>query len=366
MSLSLEPKWQSPPPFLILALPRSRTRWLSEFLSWGPWKCTHEEFRHFRSMEDLKSWGSMSFVGSAETAVAPFWRLFGTLPQGVRVVVVRRSPAEVTRSLRRVMKSPPLNLDSAMTKLDAKLTQVERRVPGVLSVSFEDLGTLEGAKRVFEFALLVPFDEAWWRVLAPVNLQEPFTTFERYVEAFAPQLRRMATLAKGAILHDMTLHEVRSLDGVEFQEEPFGVFLRDGVDLFAEHSFAVGETSESFREKNIPYLQAKSDAGELQIVMARSNGRSFGYLMTELTVSREAQNRLAAVETTFFASPDMPGLGMRLQRETLRRLRSKGVSEVWFRAGPRGNGPKMSSMFRRLGAAPSGSLWRLNFDEGTP
>src|SRR5208283_487786 len=98
----------------------------------------------------------------------------------------------------------------------------------------------------------------------------------------------------------------------------------------------------------------------------RSNGRMFGYLMTELTVSRESASRRAAVETTFFASDDAPGLGMKLQRETLRRLRHKGVSEVWFRSGPRGNGPKLGTMFRRLGAAPSGSLWRLNFDEGTP
>jgi hypothetical protein len=86
----------------------------------------------------------------------------------------------------------------------------------------------------------------------------------------------------------------------------------------------------------------------------------FGYLMTELGQSREAPTRTAAVETAFFASPDMPGLGMKLQRETLRQLRAKAISEVWFRAGPRGSGPKLSTMFRRVGAEPSGTLWRLD------
>jgi hypothetical protein len=260
------------------------------------------------------------------------------------------------------MTQAPSNLNFLLKRWDAKLMQVSRRIPGVLTIGYDELSTQEGAKRVFEYALQAPFDEAWWNTLKDVNIQEPFSTFERYAVAFQPQLRRMAELAKGAILREMSLREERSTEGIELAEEPFEVFLRDGVDLFAEHSFAVGEVPESFREKNIPYLQAKSDAGELQIVMARSNGRPFGYLMTELTVSRESATRCAAVETTFFASPDFPGLGMKLQRETLRRLRQKGIDEVWFRAGDRGNGPKMGAMFRRVGAEPSGSLWRLELN----
>jgi hypothetical protein len=262
---------------------------------------------------------------------------------------------------------PPANLNSFLMKLDTKLNQVERRVPGVLSVTYADLATQEGARAVFEYALQVPFDEAWWRTLAPMNLQEPFTTFERYARAYLPQLARMAALAKGAILRDMALRAPRGVEGVEFAEEPFGTFLRDGADLFAEHSFAVGEAPGSFWEKNIPLLQAISDEGALQIVTARSNGRMFGYLMSEIAPSRESPTRVSAVETTFFASGDIPGLGMKLQRETLRRLRTKGVSEVWFRQGDRGDGPRLGSMFRRVGAAPSGSLWRLDLTaEGTP
>ena len=315
-------------------------------------------------MEDVKSWISQPYVGSVETAVAPFWRLLRSISPDVRVVVVRRPIQEVERSLRRVMsvQVSQSSLNSFLRRLDSKLEQIQHRLPNSVTVGYDELMTREGCAKVFEHALQVPFDEAWWRTLALVNLQEPFTTFERYAVAFRPQLARMAALAKGAILRDMATRELRSNEALTLHEEPFGVFLRDGVDLFAEHSFAVGEAPESFREKNIPYLQAKSDAGELQIVMARSNGRPFGYLMTELTVSRESTTRKAAVETTFFASPDFPGLGMKLQRETLRRLREKGIDEVWFRAGDRGNGPKMSSMFRRVGAEPSGSLWRLELN----
>jgi len=349
----------SPGPFLVLALPRSRTRWLAEFLTYGRWRCTHEEARHLRSMEDVRSWAKQPFTGSAETAVAPFWR---AIPPGVRVVVIRRPVSEVATSLARVMsnKVPLNNLSCFLTKLDLKLTQVSNRLPNTLTVGYDELTTLEGAAKVFEHALQEPFDEPWWNLLRDVNIQEPFTTFERYGAAYGAQLRRMALLAKGAILHDLAKREEPPCEALIVAEEPFEEFLRDGVGIFAEHAFAVGEAPESFRQKNLPYLKAKAAAGELQVITARSNGRMFGYLMSEITVSRESPTTLAAVETTFFASGEFPGLGMKLQRATLAGLRRKRVSEVWFRAGDRGDGPRLGTMYKRLGASPSGTLWRLD------
>ena len=311
-------------------------------------------------MEDVKSWAKQPYVGSVETAVAPFWRLLRSISPGVRVVVIRRPIQEVERSLRGVMTQAPDNLSYLLRRWDAKLEQVSRRVPGTLSVTYADLATREGASRVFEHALQAPFDEAWWRILAPVNLQEPFATFERYAVAYLPQMTRMAQIARGNILREMQLQPSHSMEGIEFQEEPFETFYHDGVEAFGEHLLAVGETPAAFSQKNIPLLQLISDAGAMQIVTARSNGRMFGYLMSELMPSREMPNRIAAVETIFYASADFPGLGMKLQRETLRRLRAKNVAEVWFRQGIRGNGPKTSVMYKRIGAEPSGSLWRLD------
>ena len=47
-------------------------------------------------------------------------------------------------------------------------------------------------------------------------------------------------------------------------------------------------------------------------------------------------------------------------------LRQRGVAEVWFRDGTRGDGGRMGTMFRRVGAAPAGALWRLDLSqEGT-
>ena len=357
------PDAAAPRPFVVLALPRSRTRWLAEFLSYGPWRCTHEEARHFRSMEDVASWAKQAWCGSVETAVASFWR---SIPKGVRVVVVRRPIPEVEASLRRVMSSPPSNLSSVLTHLDGKLEQLTRRVPGVIEVAYSALDTPQGASRIFEHALQLPFDSAWWEKLRGVNIQEPYVTFERYAAAYGPQLRRMAGLAKGAMLQGLARREVPTDAALTFQEEPFATFLRDATKLFASHATQVGEVPDAWRDKNLSLLREIAAAGGLVVLTARSNGRMFGYLMTELTPSREAPGRVSAVETTFFASPSWPGLGMKLQRENLARLRQRGVAEVWFRDGTRGDGGRMGTMFRRVGAAPAGALWRLDLSqEGT-
>ena len=63
------------PPFVIFALPRSRTFWLSKFLTAGGWVCEHDEARHVRGMDDVRSALGREFTGYVETGAAPFWPL---------------------------------------------------------------------------------------------------------------------------------------------------------------------------------------------------------------------------------------------------------------------------------------------------
>ena len=51
---------------------------------------------------------------------------------------------------------------------------------------------------------------------------------------------------------------------------------------------------------------------------------------------------------------------MKLQRAAIETLQARGVNEVFFRAGVRGSGPRMGAMYRRLGAADDGQLYKLN------
>jgi hypothetical protein len=148
-------------------------------------------------------------------------------------------------------------------------------------------------------------------------------------------------------------------DGVTFQTEAFDEWYRDAAPLFKVHMDLTGQAIDDYTRKNIPALRAIDQLGLMQITTARSNGRMFGYLMAVISPSLDAENTLDAMHLPFFASKDMPGLGMKLQRASIERLRTRGVSEVFMRAGVRGSGPRLGTMYRRLGAEPFGELYRL-------
>ena len=348
--------------FIVMGLPRSRTAWLSKFLTYGEHICGHDELRHMRSIEDVKAWLSMPRMGSAETSVAPWWRTLLRLAPEVRVVVVRRPVAEVVESLaafgfdRAVME--PL-----MRKLDAKLTQVVKRVPGVLEVTFDALNKEETCKAVFEHCLPYKFDRAHWQRLAGQNVQCDMLGLVRYAAAFRPQLNKLASQAKHVELREMMVKPLAEPDGVTFQIEDCDTWQRDGRRLFEDHCFTVGEDPGEWEKKNWDLFRAIENVGALQIMTARSNGRMFGYLMTLITPSLAAMDKTSAAHTTFYADPSFPGLGMKIQRAALNALKERGVDDVVWEAGKRGSGPRLGAMYRRLGALEHGETYRLELTE---
>lgn len=344
--------------FLVLGLPRSRTAWLSRFLTYGEHICGHEELRHLRTVDDIKSWLTMPKTGSAETTAAPFWRMMSRLAPDVRVVVVRRPVDDVVESLAAFGFDLAV-IEPLMRKLDAKLSQIVKRVPGVLEVSFDDLNTEETCKAVFEHCLPYPFDRAHWQKLASENVQCDMREMVRYAAAFRPQLNKLAAVAKHGELVELASRRPVEPSGITFQTEDCETWKRDGKRLFESHCVVVGEDPNEWDSKNWQLFQALEKVGALQITTARSNGRMFGYLMTIIAPSLVSDKTTSASHTTFYADPCFPGLGMKLQREALAMLKDRGVDEVVWEAGKRGSGPRLGAMYRRLGAAEHGETYRL-------
>jgi hypothetical protein len=343
-------------------MPRSRTAWLSRLLTYREWQCGHDEVRHLRSLDDLASWFSQPCTGTIETACAPFWRLLERFGD-VGVVVVRRPVSEVVASFRAAapgyFDGPAI--ETAMHRLAHKLDQIERRLPGVLTVTFEELGTEAGCRKLWEHCLPYPFDAAWHGVLAPVNIQVSLGLLFRYMAAYKPQLTKLAKQVKHVTLAGMA-REVGEIDGVTFQQEPFEQWYRDGRALFEAHLVRVGEAPDNYAFKNLPLLRTLDAAGALQITTARMNGRMFGYLATLVGPSLESVEGTWGTNTFFYASPEMRGLGMKLQRASIAALRERGVGEVFMLAGPRGEGPRMSSLYRRLGGEDCGQFFRMRLE----
>jgi hypothetical protein len=354
----------SPPPFVVFGMPRCRTYWLSQFLGYAHWHCGHDEVRHCRSLDDVRSWLSQPYTGTVETAASAFWRLLVKLAPEARIVTVRRPVAEVLDSLRRGgLFFDPHQMRRDMEAYQRKLDQIERRVAGVVSVTFAELESRDVCERVFEHCLPSHrLDHEWWQLMAAQNLQISLPKLDRYYTAHQPQLDKLAKVAKHRIISGMAPNHPEPMDGITFQHEPFRQFYRDAKDLFAEHLVQTGQSPDDHARKNLPLLEALDDAGCLQTITARSNGRMFGYLMSVVEPSLDSTTQMMASHTIFFASSAVRGLGMRLQREAVTRLRARGVSAAILRAGHRGSGPRLGTLYRRLGAEEFGQMYRLELE----
>lgn len=332
---------------------------MSRFLTYRDAICGHDELQYARSLDDVAAWWRQPSIGTVETMGASWWRLFADYVPDARIVTVRRDPEDVLASIERIV--PECDLTAMWRTLraaDAKLDQVEARVPGVLSVRYEDLTHETTCARVFEHCLPYRHDPAWWAAWSWRVVSGNLPAQIRYCTAYLPQLQKLGRAAKHQSLARMA-RAPPPTDGFVFCDEPFDSWFRDAVPLFQEHMRLTGQDIEDYRRKNIPLLRRLDAAGAMQILTARSNGRMFGYVVSLISPSLDDPAALVAQHLPIFASPDCPGLGMRLQRESIAALRAKGITEVIARAGVRGSGPRIATAFRRLGFEDAGQMFRL-------
>ena len=191
-----------------MGLPRSRTAWLAKFLSYSGFRCGHEELLHMRSLDDVRSWLAQPMTGTAETAAAPYWRLLRKMAPDARVVVVRRPVEDAVASFMRLetAETGPLDrkaLTAAFRYGDAKLQQIAARWPGALAVDFAGLDHEETCARVFEHCLPYRHNPAWWRLLAPINVQCDFLALWRQSKAFFPHLMTLAEIGASEMRADI-------------------------------------------------------------------------------------------------------------------------------------------------------------------
>lgn len=349
------------PPFVVFGLPRCRTAWLSRFLSYGEWSCAHDHARFLRSLDDIKAWLVTPLQGTVETAAGPFWRLLRDLAPNARVVVVRRPVEEVVDSLVRLYPFERGPMEALIRRHDRKLQQIARRWPGALSVTYAELADEAVCARVFEHCLGLPHDPAWWRALAPVNIQVNVPAMVRYHLANRPQLDKLASVLRQASLERLERKPQGEHEALTFAVEPFETFYADAQKAFKAHLCATDQTPDPGL-KNIDLMRLLDSVGALQCVTARCNGRIFGYLMTVIGPSLDDPNATEAWHAPFYADPSFPGLGMRLQRFARDALRERGVTDIIMRAGVRGSGPRLGTLYRRLGAEALGEIYRLKLE----
>lgn len=162
-------------PFIVYSLPRARTAWLSEFLSYDTWKCHHEAATSMRSIDDVSAFFAQPCTGTVETAAAQGWRLLHHHVPGIRATVIRRPVDAVMQSMLAVDLAGEFVYDApklrkVMEYGDRMLAEISAQ-PKVLTVAWEGLGHEDVCAAIFEHCLPLKFDRAWLRFWWGRNVQ---------------------------------------------------------------------------------------------------------------------------------------------------------------------------------------------------
>lgn len=150
--------------FVVFSLPRSRSAWLSLFLSYAGREVGHDIGPDCASVGQF-----MAKIGdgTCETGAIFAWPLIRRLRPDLKLAIVRRDPHEVTESLER------FGVHDQLIEMQRRSDFLEdlSAQRGVVTVDYEDVSHASGCKRLFEHCLDEEFDLGWWRRFDPINIQ---------------------------------------------------------------------------------------------------------------------------------------------------------------------------------------------------
>lgn len=339
------------PPFVIFALPRSRTIWLSRFLSGdGQTKpCGHDIGAMLDSLDAIRDALSGPLAGTVETGSARGWRwLRKTFPEA-RFIVIRRSIEEVSASLARcgvVVPRSVLDLRSAW------LDEIASR-PGTVTFDAGSLDQPEICAALYRLCRGIDPSPTWLALNVGANIQLDLSARIAKLLSRAAEidgLKAEAELADRALRND-------PLPFVQIQAEPWSEQIEsEGLALAEDHFEEVDYGIEPRRPFRLDcgIMRRIEAAGQLQLNTARVDGRLAGYCMWTVSLDPESAGLLIANQGPWFAAdkPEYRGLnlGTTLFRRSLDDLKARGVQCVFPHHRTQGRGAKLGTFFRRMGA----------------
>lgn len=157
------------PPFVIYALPRSRTAWLSRFLTCDPWQCHHDLVTDLYSIEELLACLKKPYTGTVETGMIRGFRVVRHLIPDIRTVIIKRPIEEVRRSLAK-FGIAGAETDKTLEYQDAMLDEASK-CPGTITVSYQELNSVIACRTIFAYCLGQQMIDTWWYLLKDKNIQ---------------------------------------------------------------------------------------------------------------------------------------------------------------------------------------------------
>lgn len=319
--------------FVVFALPRSRTAWLSVFLGAG-----HDIGIECETPEDF---AAKVGEGTCETGAAFAWRLIRQQLPDARFVVVHRDPPEVIASLAR------FGLHGFEAELQRRMNDLREigAQPGTLNVDFADLARQDTCAAIYAHCHDRAMDLEHWRRLEGLNIQVDMGKRWARLQVNAPRIanlkaevmRRLAPKGYSIALEPWSAawwSEARPLAELHFEEVDGGV--------------------EANRSMNVDEGQMArlSDAGVLKLVTARLDGRMVGYYTWNVSLDVESAGLMIAQQGAWYVEEGHPRLAIQMFDASVSELRKLGVRFAYPHHRLQGRGANIGKFFKRCGAKP--------------
>lgn len=153
-------------PFFVLSLPRSRSKWVSEFLSFAGKRCGHDLAVECGSVKEFEL-AVGQFDGTAETGAVLGWRMLRERWPAAKLVTIHRSAREVAGSFLRA----GWDVDLAELAMREQLLLACAQSGGVLSLTFEQLGNFDACEALFGHCLDLGLEWDYWAEMNARNIQ---------------------------------------------------------------------------------------------------------------------------------------------------------------------------------------------------
>lgn len=342
------------PPFIIFALPRSRTAWLAKWLSYGGRKVAHDLSLDCDSVEDFIDAFHLGLSGAVETAAIEAWPLIREALPEAKFVVVFRPVNGVLESLRKA--GFPVT-DEVVRQMEDRHWEMLRlaRQPGVVSLVWDKLSSEGHASALFEH-VIGKDDFGWWVRHDRTNIQvHTDLRLMKIAERASAMTKLRQQVAEALALQ-------RSGRWLRVGIEPFRTAWPDAEPLCHAHFAEVDGGAEPWRRfvPVVSVMQQLDEKGIMRCITARRGGKFLGYATWNIVPDIESHPLVYAQQGAWYADPDAPGVGLRLMSRSIHLLRRMGVDYLLPHHRLNGRGKDLGALFRHFGATPYQSDYILH------
>lgn len=173
-------------PTIILGMPRSRTAWLSAFLSTPDRPFLHEPSVHWHGLHDLRTFLSNADAAACDSGLTLFWRDILAFRPDVTLIVIHRSEQAVFASL--IDAGIPLPRDIIRRLRVLSDATAEASMRAKFSADFDELKNPFSLRNLYRTAIGHECPDGWlqhWQDLrVQANWRARFLAAESNAEGF--------------------------------------------------------------------------------------------------------------------------------------------------------------------------------------